>query len=88
MIPSKKYHLRIYGGGSKYNDPNVKLSSLPTMDSSLFIDFYFWNTNSSVNSSVTQFPVFNVVGGVNLSSPPAVTWINLIEQTKWIVSRS
>tara|TARA_B100000795_G_scaffold21173_4_gene14132 strand:- start:16117 stop:16377 length:261 start_codon:yes stop_codon:yes gene_type:complete len=86
MIPFKKYHLCIYGVGSQYNDPNVKLSNLPTMDSTLFTDFYFWNIISSLNSSVTQFPVFNVVGGVNLSSPPVVTWINLIEQTKRIVS--
>ena len=79
LVPSKKYRIQLYAGYTTYNDNNFKyaLGSLPTIDSTIFQNFYFWKNVSGVNSTATSFPMFTQVGGIGLSSPPVLVWVNL-----------
>ena len=81
LSPSKKYRIEIYTPYFSINPGTCGffiLGSLPTINTSLFTNFYYWKTNSSnIKSSVTEFPKFTNSGGLKLSSPPVLGWINM-----------
>jgi hypothetical protein len=66
------------GYGNNGNCTYFTLGSLPTINSSLFTNFYFWKINESgIKSAVSEFPKLTMLGGLSLSSPPVFGWINL-----------
>jgi hypothetical protein len=86
LLPTKKYHIQIEGfcsSGTPQPDYFLKLYNNPIVNSSIFTNFYFWKIAASAGSSVvtnsitTIFPIFSILGGIKLSSPPIINWINL-----------
>ena len=79
LLPSKKYRIEFNIGNSNQGScTSFILGGLPTINSSLFTNFYFWKTNvSDIKSAASQFPKLTILGGLSLSSPPVLGWINL-----------
>ncbi len=83
LVPGEKYRIEISGTCSNFNNMtyNLLLGPMPTVNTALFSNFYFWksiwsmgNYASRINSAATQFPVFLVSGGLSLSSRPVMKW--------------
>jgi Collagen triple helix repeat (20 copies) len=86
LIPGEKYRIEIKGFCSTTYSPsyNLLLGPMPTVNTALFSNFYFWKSSwawgssqSVTNSATTQFPVFINNGGLCLSSRPVLIWGNV-----------